>query len=330
MLQSFPKATQSLWAIVALLLLSGPASGQEAKVDPLPSWNDGPAKKAILELVRVTTEKASSKYVPPEERIATFDEDGTTWVEHPMYTEVVFSLDRLVELAPRHPEWKDKAPFKAVIEGDRAAMAKFSEKDLLEIVAVTHSGLTAEEFDKAVKEWIATAKDPRWKRPYTELVYQPMLEVMQFLRANGYKTYIVTGGTQPFVRAFAKEAYGIPPEQIIGTAITTKFTPKKDGNVLVLDPKLLLNNNYAGKAEDIYLFTGKRPIAAFGNTAGDQQMLEYTTAGAAHGWACWSCTTTPSANTPTAPLMVCPRRRSVRSQRSCSTRPRNAGGPSSA
>ena len=159
-----------------------------------PSWNSC-----------ATTDKASPKYVPPEERIATFDEDGTTWVEHPMYTEVVFSLDRVVELAPKHPEWKDKQPFKAVIDRDREAMAKFTLKNSMEIVVATHTGVSTDEFDKAAKEWIAKAKHPRWKRPYTDLVYQPMLEVMRYLRANGYKTYIVTGGTQPFVRAFASE-----------------------------------------------------------------------------------------------------------------------------
>lgn len=280
MMRPIYKTALALGVILPLLLLAGQASGQEPKSDPLPSWNDGPAKKAILELVRVTTDKASPKYVPPEERVATFDEDGTTWVEHPMYTEVIFSLDRIAELAPKFPEWKEKQPFKAVIERDRAAMAKFGQKDLLEIIAATHAGMTTDEFDKTVKEWIAKARDPRWKKPYTELVYQPMLEVMQYLRANGFKTYIVTGGTQPFVRAFAKEAYGIPADQIIGTAIVTKFTPRMEGNVLVLDPKLLLNNNYAGKAEDIYLFLGRRPTIAFGNTSGDQQMLEFTTGGA--------------------------------------------------
>jgi phosphoglycolate phosphatase-like HAD superfamily hydrolase len=265
--------------VLALLFVTWQAPSQEDKADPLPSWNDGPAKKAILDFVRVTTEKTNPKFVPPEARIVTFDEDGTTWVEHPMYTEVVFSLDRLVELAPKHPEWKDKQPFKAVITDDKAAMEKFTLDELMEVVVATHTGVTTDEFDKAAKDWIAKAKHPRWKRPYTDLVYQPMLEVMRYLRANGYKTYIVTGGTQPFVRAFAEEAYGIPPEQIVGTAVKTKFTPTKDGNTLILDPKLLLNNNYSGKAEDIYLFTGRRPIAAFGNTAGDQEMLEYTTAG---------------------------------------------------
>lgn len=265
-----------VFAFAGLLLVSEQVHGQS---DPLPSWNDGPAKKAILEFVRVTTDKSSPKFVPAEQRIATFDEDGTTWVEHPMYTEVVFSLDRVVELAAKHPEWKDKQPFKAVIAGDRAAMEKFTQDELTKIVVATHTGVTTDEFHQAAKAWLAKAKHPRWQRPYTDLAYQPMLEVMRFLRANGCKTYIVTGGTQPFVRAFAEQVYGIPPEQIIGTSVAIKFTPRSDGNVLVLDPKLLLNNNYAGKAEDIYLFTGRRPNAAFGNTAGDQQMLEYNTAG---------------------------------------------------
>jgi len=186
--------------------------------------------------------------VPLAERIATFDEDGTTWVEHPMYTELVFSFDRLVAMAPQHPEWKDSTAFQAVISGDHAAMQKFTLEDLINVVVATHTGVTTDEFDRAAKEWLATARHPRWKRPYTELAYQPMLEVMRYLRANGYKTYIVTGGTQPFVRTFAEPTYGIPPEQIIGTAVTTQFDKTKQGNVLLLNAKMLLNNNYAGKA----------------------------------------------------------------------------------
>ncbi len=266
----------SLLGFCLSVLITGAASAQS---DPLPAWNDGAAKKAILELVKTTTDKASPNFVPPGERFATFDEDGTTWVEHPMYTEVVFSLDRVVALAPMHPEWKDQAPFKAVLEGDKAAMAKISKDELMKIIAVTHTGVTDEEFDKITKDWIAKARDHRWKRPYTELAYQPMLEVMQYLRANGFRTYIVTGGTQPFVRAFAQQAYGIPPEQIIGTAVKTRFDTTRTGNAIMLDPKLLLNNNYAGKAEDISLFLGRRPTIAFGNTEGDKQMLEYTTGG---------------------------------------------------
>lgn len=250
-----------------------------AHADPLPAWNDGPAKQAIVEFVKATTTEGSPKFVPPADRIATFDEDGTTWVEHPMYTEIVFSLERIVAMAPQHPEWKDLEPFQTVIKGDRAAMQKFSFDDLTKIVVATHTGMSTQEFDAAAKEWLAKAKHPRWNRPYTELVYLPMLEVMSYLRANGYKTYIVTGGTQPFVRAFAEPTYDIPPEQIVGTAVTTKFDPTKHGNDLMLNAKMLLNNNFAGKAEDIYLFTGRRSKAAFGNTSGDQQMLEYTAAG---------------------------------------------------
>ena len=265
----------------AVLLLLVTFAGQSAANadDPLPSWNDGPTKEAIIEFVQSTTTKGNARFVSPEERLATFDEDGTTWVEQPMYTEVVFSLDRLAELSPKHPEWKEVQPFKAVLTRDRAAMEKFTLDDLMKIIVVTHTDVSTEEFNRATKHWIAKAKDHRWHRPYTELTYQPMLEVMKYLRANGYKTYIVTGGTQPFVRAFAEKAYGIPPEQIIGTAVTTKFDPATHANDLTLDAKMLLSNNYAGKAEDIYLFTGHRPQIAFGNTAGDQQMLEYTTAG---------------------------------------------------
>jgi phosphoglycolate phosphatase-like HAD superfamily hydrolase len=268
--QGLPPRGPRVIAALALLLA---AAAAQAQSDPLPAWNDGPAKQAIVKFVETTTTQGSPQFVPPPERIAAFDEDGTTWVEHPLYTEVVFSFDRLVVLSSNHPDWKDKQPFKAVLDGDRAAMAKFTVKELTEIVVATHTGVTTDEFDKAAKDWIAGARHPRWRRPYTELAYEPMLEVMRYLRAHGYRTYIVTGGTQPFVRSFAEETYGIPREQIIGTSVTTTFTSTKDGNVLILDPKLLLNNNYAGKAEDIYLFTGRRPKAAFGNTAGDAEML---------------------------------------------------------
>jgi phosphoserine phosphatase len=247
--------------------------------DPLPSWNDGPAKQAIVDFVQKTTTAGSAQFVPPGERIATFDEDGTLWVEHPMYTEVMFSFDRLGGLAKAHPEWKEAMPFKAVLTRDREAMEKLTLDDIMKIVVVTHTGVSPEDFNRAAADWIAGAKDPRWHRPYTELIYQPMVEVMKYLRANGYLTYIVTGGTQPFVRAFAQKTYGIPPEQVIGTTVTTSFDPAKKANDLTLDAKMLLNNNYAGKAEDIYLFTGFRPQIAFGNTSGDEEMLEYATAG---------------------------------------------------
>ena len=253
-----------------------------ANPDPLPDWNEGPAKKAILDFVHATTDAASPKYVPPSQRIATFDQDGTTWVEQPMYTEVVFSLARIAAMAPAHPAWKTTQPFAAVLAHDRAAMAKFSMADLEKIIAVTHTGVSVDAFAATVKAWLAAAKDPRWKRPYTELVYAPMLEVMRLLRANGYRTYIVTGGGQEFVRAYAEAVYGVPPQWVIGTAADTQYGYAKNGSpILMKSPKVLLNDNFSGKPEDIYLFTGSKPQAAFGNSTGDQQMLEY--AGATKG-----------------------------------------------
>ena len=264
----------------ALSLASAKAQAPPPSQDPLSSWNDGPAKQAVLELVRVTTDKGSPSFLPPERRLATFDQDGTTWVEHPVYTQVVFALDRVVALAPQHPEWKATEPFKSVLTGDKEAMAKFTTKDLEMIVFATHTGMTVEAFQKIAKDWTAKAKHPRWNRLYTELVYQPMLEVLRYLRANGYKTDIVTGGGQDFVRAYAQRVYGIPTEQVIGSALDLHYEYNKEGQgILVRPPKLLLNNNFSGKPEDIYLFTGRRPIAAFGNSTGDQQMLEYAQAG---------------------------------------------------
>lgn len=266
--------------LFSLLFLTGQAFSQQDKSDPLPSWNDGAAKKAILEFVRVTTDKASPKYVPPEQRIVTFDQDGTLWVEHPMYTQVIYCLERVPAVVKQKPELKDREPFKTVLSGDREAVAKLPMKDLEEILAATLSGMTVEEFSAEVKKWLTTAKHPRWNRPYTELTYQPMLEVLKFLRANSYKTYIVTGGGQDFVRVYAEQVYGIPLEQVIGTAGGTKYGYDKNGKpFLTKEPKLLLNDNDAGKAEGIHLMIGRRPFAAFGNSTGDQQMLEYTTAG---------------------------------------------------
>ncbi len=250
-----------------------------AAADALPSWNDGLAKKAIIDFVKTTTDKSNPKFVPPEERIATFDQDGTTWVSHPIYSQVLFAFDRVVALAPQHPEWKTKQPFKAVITGDKEAMAKFTMKDLEAIVFATHTGMTTEAFQSIVKDWMATAKHPRFDKPYSQMAYQPMLEVMRYLRDNGYKTYIVTGGGQDFVRAYAQQVYGIPPEQIIGSALTTKYEYKDGQGFLVREAKVLLDNDFAGKPEDIYLFLGGHPKAAFGNSTGDRQMLGYTQAG---------------------------------------------------
>jgi phosphoglycolate phosphatase-like HAD superfamily hydrolase len=262
------------------LVLAGNVRGQQGAADPLPSWNDGAAKQAIVDFVRTTTDKASPKYVPPEQRIATFDQDGTLWVEHPMYTQVIYCLERVPVLIREKPELRGVAPFNVVLSGNHEAIAKLSVKELEEILIATLSGMTVEKFNAEVKKWLATAKHPRWNRPYTELTYQPMQEVLKYLRANGYKTYIVTGGGQDFVRVFAEQVYGIPPEQVVGTMGGIKYAYDKAGNpILIKEPKLFLNDNNAGKPEGIHLMIGRRPCAAFGNSTGDQQMLEYTTAG---------------------------------------------------
>jgi phosphoserine phosphatase len=248
--------------------------------DSLASWNDGPAKQAIVEFVRATTTQGSPQFVLPEARIATFDQDGTLWVEHPMYTQVVYCLERVPALVKEKPELAKVEPFKTVLSGNREAMAKLSQDDLMKILAATLTGMSVDDFNAEAKKWIGEAKDPRWKRPYTELTYQPMKEVMEYLRANGYKTYIVTGGGQDFVRVYAEQTYGIPPEQVVGTAGGTKYGYAKDGKpFLTKEPKLLLNDNNAGKPEGIHLMIGRRPVAAFGNSTGDRQMLEYTKAG---------------------------------------------------
>jgi uncharacterized protein (TIGR03000 family) len=271
---------KALLAALSLLLLTEPSFGRQDRTDPLPSWNDGAAKKAILEFVRVTTDKASPKYVPPEQRIATFDQDGTLWVEHSMYTQVVYCLERVPAVVKEKPELKDKEPFKTVLSGDREAIARLSLKELEEILFATLTGMSVDEFQAEVKRWLASARHPRYQRPYTELTYQPMLEVLRFFRANGYKTYIVTGGGQDFVRVYAERVYGIPPEQVVGTAVGTKYGYDENGRpFLTKEPRLLLNDNDAGKPEGIHLMIGRRPRAAFGNSTGDQQMLEYTGAG---------------------------------------------------
>ena len=248
--------------------------------DPLPSWNDGPAKQAIVYFVQTTTDSTSKKFVPPEERIATFDQDGTLWVEHPIYSQVVYCFDRVGVLVKAKPELKDVEPFKTVLSGDREAIAKLSKKDLEKILATTLTGMTVEQFQVEVRKWLAKAKDPRWHRPYTELTYQPMQEVLKYLRANGYKTFIVTGGGQDFVRVYAEETYGIPPEQVVGSAGETKFGYDKDGKpILTKEAKVMLVDDGPGKPQGIHLMIGRRPHAAFGNSTGDQQMLEYTKAG---------------------------------------------------
>jgi hypothetical protein len=258
------------------------ASTHIATSGALPSWNEGPAKQAILDFVRDTTDRTSQKFVPPEERIATFDQDGTLWVEHPNYCQLKYCFDRVPVLAGQKPELEKVEPFKTVLSGNREAIAKFSMTDIEEIVVATLTGMTTDEFEADGKKWLTSARDPRWKRPYIELIYQPMLEVMTYMRANGFKTYIVTGFGQDFVRFYSQQVYGIPPEQVIGSALTVKYDYGKDGEpILIPEPKVMLYVDAAGKPEGIHWMIGRRPNASFGNSIGDRQMLEYTAAG--HG-----------------------------------------------
>lgn len=263
--------------LVASVFLFGRALAQ---TDPLPSWNEGAAKKRIIDFVRDTTTEGSPKFVPPAERIAAFDQDGTLWVEHPMYSQVIYCLERVPALVAAEPELAAQEPFKTVLSGDREAIAKLPQKDLEIVLAATLSGMTVDQFRAEVAKWLEVAKDPRWKRPYTELTYQPMREVLRYLRDGGYETYIVTGGGQDFVRVYSEKTYGVPPEHVVGTAGGTKYGYAKDGTpILTKEPRLLLNDNDAGKPEGIHLMIGRRPHVAFGNSTGDQQMLEYTGAG---------------------------------------------------
>ena len=251
-----------------------------AQSDPLPSWNDGPTKQAIVDFIQKTTDKSSPTFVAQEERIATFDQDGTLWVEHPIYTQVLYCLDRVPTVVKERPDLAKVEPFNTVLSGDREAIAKLSMDDLFKILAATLTGMSVDKFNAEAKKWLESAMDSRWKQPYTKLTYLPMIELLKYLRANGYRTYIVTGGGQDFVRAYSEEVYGIPPEQVVGTMSGTKYGYDKEGKpFLTKEPKLLLNDNNAGKPEGIHLMIGRRPCAAFGNSTGDRQMLEYTKAG---------------------------------------------------
>jgi phosphoglycolate phosphatase-like HAD superfamily hydrolase len=251
-----------------------------AHAQPLPSWNDGAAKRTIIAFVQRVTRQGGPDFVPIDQRIATFDNDGTMWAEQPVYFQVAFAIDRVKALAPQHPEWKDKQPFKAVLEGDHSALAAAGEKGLLEIMMATHTGLTVEEFHRAVSEWLATARHPRFNRPYTDLVYKPMLELVSYLRRNRFKTFIVSGGGIEFMRPWTEKVYGIPPEQVVGSSGVTKFQMGPDGKpVLMKEAKVEFVDDGPGKPVGINRFIGRRPIFAFGNSDGDQQMLEYTWAG---------------------------------------------------
>jgi phosphoglycolate phosphatase-like HAD superfamily hydrolase len=273
------KIAAAVFYLATLVVLSARATLAQTP-GSLPSWNSGPARNAIIEFVRATTDPASAQFVPPAERIATFDQDGTLWTEHPIYAQLAYCLSRVPAVMAAKPELKDAEPFKTVMSGDREAIAALSMKDWETILASTLTGMTTDQFQVEVKAWLDTAKDPKWKRPYTELTFQPMQELLHFLRDNGYKTYIVTGGGQDFVRVYAESTYGIPPEQVVGSIGGVTYGYDANGKpILTKEPKLLLNNDHAGKPEGIHLMIGRRPYAAFGNSVGDKQMLEYTKAG---------------------------------------------------
>jgi len=259
------------------LVFGGLATAQTR--DPLPSWNDGEAKQSIIAFVAQVTKAGSPDFVPHSERIAVFDNDGTLWAEQPMYFQLLFALDRVKVLAPQHPEWKNKEPFASLLKGDVKDALAGGEHAILEIVMATHAGNTTEEFEKIVQDWISKAKHPVTKRPYTEMVYQPMLEVLAYLRANGFKTFIVSGGGIEFMRPWSEKIYGIPPEQVIGSSIKVKFEMQEGTPVLVRLPELDFFDDKEGKPVAIHQQIGRRPIAAFGNSDGDLQMLQWTTAG---------------------------------------------------
>jgi phosphoserine phosphatase len=252
---------------------------QEKPADPLPSWNDGAAKQAITSFVARVTRQGGPDFVALPERIAVFDNDGTLWSEQPIYVQFAFCLDRVRELAPQHPEWKTKEPFKSVLAGDLKGALAGGDKALYELVAAAQGGVTTDEFAAAVTQWLATAKHPKYARPYTELVYQPMLEVLSYLRANGFKTFIVSGGNVEFMRPWAEKVYGIAPEYVVGSMIETQFELRDGKGVLVQQPGVAFVDDGPGKPTGIHRNIGRRPIAAFGNSDGDQQMLEYTASG---------------------------------------------------
>lgn len=265
--------------LLAVFAFARPPAAFADAIDPLPSWKDADAKKAIVGFVHKVTAKHSTEFVPASERIAVFDNDGTLWCEQPMYIELAFTLDRVKALAVNHPEWKQKQPFKAVLENDQKSLMEAGEKGLLELFVATHTGATVEEFSTVVKEWLRTAKHPKFKRPYTECVYQPMLELLKYLRENDFKTFIVSGGTVDFMRPFTEQVYGIPPEQVVGTAFKKKYNLREGKPEIVLVPELDHLDDGAGKPVGISKAIGRRPLMAFGNSDGDFQMLEYTTAG---------------------------------------------------
>jgi len=279
--------THNIFLFSFFLFLIGCQPVQKQKIDtaktivtdPLPSWNEGPAKKSIIDFVNVVVTETSPDFIKPADRIAVFDNDGTLWAEQPYYFQLQFAIDRVKALAPEHPEWKKNPLLQAVISDDMAKVLSFGEKGLLEIVALSHSGITTDEFSDAVLNWIKTAKHPKTDKLYKEMVYQPMLEVMEYLRANGFKTYIVSGGGVDFMRPWTQEVYGIPSEQVVGSSMKVAFEMRDGKPVLVKLPEINFIDDKEGKPVGIHQYIGKRPIAAFGNSDGDLQMLQYTSAG---------------------------------------------------
>ena len=270
----------SIVAFLAVGIVVSLYASAFAQTDPLPAWNDGAVKKSITDFVARVTAPGGPDFVPAAERIATFDNDGTLWTEQPYYFQFAFALDRIKAMAPRHPEWKDKQPFKALLAHDEKALAAAGEKGLFEILEATHTGMTTEEFSRVVLEWVSTARHPRFNRPYTELVYQPMLELLAYLRANGFKTFIVSGGGIEFMRPWTERVYGIPPEQVVGSSGVVKYRIGADGRPELLKlAKIEFVDDGPGKPAGINRFIGRRPIFAFGNSDGDLQMLQWTMAG---------------------------------------------------
>lgn len=270
-----------LWraATLAFALALAAASVPLRAQDPLPSWNDVPAKHALIDFVGRVANESGPDFVPVPERIATFDNDGTLWCEQPMYVQVMFAFDRIKATAEKHPEWKTTEPFKSVFDGDMQSLSAQGEKGLLEVIAATHAGMTTDQFTATVDEWMKTARHPRFKRPYDQCIYQPMLEALAFLRANGFKTFIVSGGGIEFMRTWADGAYGIPPEQIVGSSGVVKYEIQNGKPVLMKEAKVEFVDDGPGKPVGINRFIGRRPILAFGNSDGDFEMLQWTTAG---------------------------------------------------
>jgi len=276
-MKRFSESVLAIVRIIALILLVTVCSHRAAaQTDVLPSWNDGSTKQSVIEFVEQVTTEGSRDYVPPAERIAVFDNDGTLWAEQPMYFQLAFALQRVKALADEHPEWKDEQPFKAVLEGDMKSVMAGGEHALLEILMATHGGMTTAEFEQTVLDWINSARHPKTNRLYTEMVYQPMLELLEYLRAKGFKTYIVSGGGIEFMRPWTERVYGIPPEQVIGSSIKVKYEKRDSGPVLMRLPEIDFIDDKAGKPVGIHKFIGRRPILAFGNSDGDLQMLQWT------------------------------------------------------